>query len=207
MVKMKWLGWINFYFMMCALAIITFMIINRATIGNNKTPVVERILPAIPLPDIPTQPGISKEGLDLQTLMVATPDLIAAGRSKFQALCATCHGAEGKGDGVAGVALNPLPRNFTSLEGWTNGPQFEKVFISITEGITGTGMAPYGTLEALERIQLAHYVQSLAEAHPKPTPEGMAELDQKYALSVTQKAPNKISIDIAIQKIAKEVAQ
>jgi len=37
---------------------------------------------------------------------------IAAGKVKFDQLCATCHGANGKGDGPASAALNPKPRNF-----------------------------------------------------------------------------------------------
>ncbi len=40
---------------------------------------------------------------------------VAAGKAKFQQLCASCHGANGKGDGPAAAALNPHPRNFTDL--------------------------------------------------------------------------------------------
>lgn len=36
----------------------------------------------------------------------------AAGKAKYDQLCATCHGATGKGDGAAAAALNPKPRNF-----------------------------------------------------------------------------------------------
>lgn len=36
----------------------------------------------------------------------------AAGKVKYDSLCATCHGATGMGDGVASSALNPKPRNF-----------------------------------------------------------------------------------------------
>jgi mono/diheme cytochrome c family protein len=42
---------------------------------------------------------------------------VAAGDAKFQALCASCHGAGGKGDGPTGKALaaagQPAPRDFT----------------------------------------------------------------------------------------------
>lgn len=37
----------------------------------------------------------------------------SAGKAKFQQLCASCHGATGKGDGVASAALNPKPRNLS----------------------------------------------------------------------------------------------
>ena len=35
------------------------------------------------------------------------------GKTNFDTLCATCHGPAGKGDGPAGAALNPPPRDFT----------------------------------------------------------------------------------------------
>jgi cytochrome c553 len=42
---------------------------------------------------------------------------VAAGNAKFQALCVSCHGAEGKGDGPTGKALaaagQPAPRDFS----------------------------------------------------------------------------------------------
>ncbi len=40
-----------------------------------------------------------------------------AGKAKFQLLCASCHGAEGKGDGPTGLSLaaakQPAPRDFS----------------------------------------------------------------------------------------------
>jgi len=42
---------------------------------------------------------------------------VAAGNAKFQELCVSCHGAGGKGDGPAGMAVaaagQPAPRDFT----------------------------------------------------------------------------------------------
>lgn len=37
----------------------------------------------------------------------------AKGKKVFANNCATCHGATGKGDGVAAAALNPKPNNFS----------------------------------------------------------------------------------------------
>lgn len=64
----------------------------------------------------------------------------AAGKAKFQQLCATCHGASGKGDGVAAMGLNPKPRTFDAafLKGRTDA-QLEKV---IKDGGTAVGLSP-----------------------------------------------------------------
>ncbi len=39
---------------------------------------------------------------------------VEKGKAVFNGIgaCATCHGATGAGDGIAGAALNPKPRNF-----------------------------------------------------------------------------------------------
>jgi mono/diheme cytochrome c family protein len=48
---------------------------------------------------------------------VALAGDVAAGDAKFQALCVSCHGPGGKGDGPTGLALaaagQPAPRDFT----------------------------------------------------------------------------------------------
>lgn len=36
-------------------------------------------------------------------------DAVAKGKAEYTALCQTCHGATGAGDGPAGAALNPKP--------------------------------------------------------------------------------------------------
>lgn len=41
---------------------------------------------------------------------------VAAGNVKYQQLCASCHGAQGKGDGPAAKVLNPKPRNHTDAK-------------------------------------------------------------------------------------------
>lgn len=49
---------------------------------------------------------------------LATAGDVEAGNAKFQALCVSCHGPGGKGDGPTGAALaaagQPAPRDFTT---------------------------------------------------------------------------------------------
>ena len=47
-----------------------------------------------------------------------TATATAEAREVYKSRCATCHGEAGKGDGPAGAALNPKPRNYTDKEGW-----------------------------------------------------------------------------------------
>ena len=73
-----------------------------------------------------------------------TPENVAKGKEIYlgKGTCFTCHGSEGKGDGPAGAALNPSPRNF-------NNPEFHKIrtegemFWVVKNGSPGTGMISY----------------------------------------------------------------
>lgn len=73
----------------------------------------------------------------------ATPENIAKGKELFtgKATCFTCHGNEGRGDGIAGQALDPGPRNFHNpgLKKKSDG-EFNWV---IHNGSEGTGMISY----------------------------------------------------------------
>jgi len=80
------------------------------------------------------------------------------GKKLYAKLCAVCHGNKGKGDGVAGAALNPQPANFTSdkVKSQSDGALYWK----ITEG--RPPMASYKeTLTDEERWQLVNYIREL----------------------------------------------
>lgn len=78
-------------------------------------------------------------------LMLAAPargaDQISPAAEKeaqdiFKNRCTMCHGASGKGDGPAGVALNPKPRNWTDAA-WEKATPDEE----IQKAIVGGGQA------------------------------------------------------------------
>ncbi len=52
--------------------------------------------------------------------------------------CATCHGAEGKGDGVASAALKPKPASFHDQE-WQGSVTDENIAKAIVEGGPAVG--------------------------------------------------------------------
>jgi mono/diheme cytochrome c family protein len=154
--------------------------------------------------DVAVKKGITSPPVDIYKLSVATPELIAKGKGLFETTCATCHGPDGKGDGPAGAALNPKPRNFHELSGWTNGPTFEGMFITLQEGIVNRGMASYANIPPEERIAIIDYLRTLNPNYPPIKQEDLKTLDQAYSLSLGVKQPNKIPLKLAIQKILGE---
>ena len=102
---------------------------------------------------------------------------VEAGREKFQAFCASCHGPEGKGDGPTGKALaaagQPAPRDFskgefkldTDGDGKTGTDADLKNVI--TKGAMAYGgsamMAPVAGLSDQDLDNLVAFIRSLKE--------------------------------------------
>ena len=83
---------------------------------------------------------------------------VKQGKAIYAQFCAICHGDKGKGDGLAGGALNPKPANFTveKFNSQTDGA----VFWKLTEG--RPPMAGYKeTLSETQRWQLVSYLKTL----------------------------------------------
>jgi mono/diheme cytochrome c family protein len=79
------------------------------------------------------------------------------GKKIYAQLCAVCHGANGKGDGIAAASLNPKPANFKNAEiqKQTDGALFWK----ITNG--RAPMASYKeSLSETQRWQLINYIRT-----------------------------------------------
>lgn len=96
---------------------------------------------------------------EIQVAPTSWPD-IATGAKLFQANCVSCHGVQGKGDGIAGAALDPKPANFHDLDlVWNSAPY--KFFNTIRLGVPGTGMAAFPHFSDQEVWALAFYLKSL----------------------------------------------
>ena len=69
---------------------------------------------------------------------------IANGKAIFEGkgICFTCHGMGGKGDGDAGKALDPSPRNMTNAA-WHAAKNDGEMAWVIKNGSPGTGMIAY----------------------------------------------------------------
>jgi mono/diheme cytochrome c family protein len=98
----------------------------------------------------------------IQDPWVSSEQLVAAGKQLYQTNCAMCHGAEGRGDGVAGASLNPKPRNLVQ-GGWKLGGGRLGLMRALNEGISGTSMQAYKHLPINERWALVHFVNSITQ--------------------------------------------
>jgi len=82
---------------------------------------------------------------------------VEQGKKVAQINCASCHGAKGKGDGVAAAALSPKPADWTSkkVQAESDGEIFWKIS-------TGRGAMPsWKHLPESERWALVRYMRSL----------------------------------------------
>lgn len=98
-----------------------------------------------------------KEADKLKNPLAENGAELIKGKKLYNQMCAVCHGAKGKGDGVAGAALNPKPTNFTmaNVQAQTDGALFWK----LSEG--RTPMASYkNTLKEDQRWQLVNYLRT-----------------------------------------------
>jgi cytochrome c553 len=62
-------------------------------------------------------------------------------KTKFETLCATCHGTTGLGDGPAAAALDPKPRSYSDAE-WQTSVTDEHIAKVIVEGGAAAGKSP-----------------------------------------------------------------
>ena len=102
---------------------------------------------------------------------------VAAGNARFQALCVSCHGPGGKGDGPTGLALaaagQPAPRDFTvgdfKLDTDKDGTPGTDADIKnvITKGALVYGgsamMAPVQGLSPADQDNLVAFIRSLKQ--------------------------------------------
>lgn len=88
------------------------------------------------------------------------PDL-QLGSRVYAAQCASCHGMNGAGDGVAAEGLDPAPIAFTD-GGRAASRSVLALYQVISQGVEGTSMPSYANLSDDERWALAFFVGGLA---------------------------------------------
>tara|TARA_R110002096_G_scaffold195693_2_gene378368 strand:- start:7229 stop:9151 length:1923 start_codon:yes stop_codon:yes gene_type:complete len=101
------------------------------------------------------------EAYDVVTapIFVPAPGSVA---SLYAEQCSVCHGDSGRGDGLAGFALDPSPTNFHDV-GRARQRSLYGLYSTLTLGVTGTGMPSFSSLTENQRWSLAFYVAGLRD--------------------------------------------
>ncbi len=157
-----------------------------------------------PEADLPMIKGVLSPPVEVMNYFKPSNEVIEKGKILFTTNCVSCHGNEGKGDGVAGVNLNPKPRNFHELTNWTNGPELPKMYKTLNEGIINRGMASYANFPPEDRMAIISYIRIFNPSFPPITEAQLKEIDTTYSLAKGVKQPNQIPVKMAIEKIMKE---
>jgi mono/diheme cytochrome c family protein len=88
--------------------------------------------------------------------------MVTHGGKIYQNNCASCHGEKGAGDGVAGQAIVPPPRNL--IEGkWKKGGTSIALYTTLLEGIPGTSMVAFKHLSKNDRWALVQFIRSITQ--------------------------------------------
>ena len=113
----------------------------------------------------PKEPHPHPDGAKLTNPVAGNPASIEAGKKLYVELCGACHGDTGKGDGaMASFTGDPPPSDLTDAE-WKHGSTDGEIFLSIRDGIDGTGMKDFKDMKPAEIWHIVNYVKTLA---PKP---------------------------------------
>lgn len=142
--------------------------------------------------------------VDVFKLSEPTPDLLEKGKAFYNTNCSSCHGETGKGDGPAGLVMNPKPRNFTLKDGWINGRKISEIYKTLQEGILKSGMPAYNHVNPEELFAVIHYVRTFAPDFPKDTQSDLQALNDTYKLSQGKKSAGQIPTSKSLTLIVNE---
>jgi mono/diheme cytochrome c family protein len=125
--------------------------------GTFGTPAASKIA-ASNDPDV----GAKAEALGL------TPDSLTQGGKSFRYHCLKCHNITGDGRGPAANSMYPFPRDYRRglfkfvSSGDGGKPRRADLMRTLSDGLRGTAMPPFGLLPETERDLLARYVTYLS---------------------------------------------
>lgn len=154
--------------------------------------------------EVVAKKGGMVEGVTFEEVASLTPELEKKGEELFKSTCASCHGEDGKGKGVAAAGLNPPPRNFTDKNNWKNGSNPAGIYTTLQQGITGSAMVAYDYIPPKDKIALIYYISKFAGGKFEFTQADYDEINSQFKISESRVEPNQIPIALAKTKLFEE---
>jgi mono/diheme cytochrome c family protein len=101
---------------------------------------------------------------NLRNPTVPSSEAVSRGRATFRERCIACHGDRGRGDGAAGLPLDPKPADLVlHVPQHTDG----ELYYMVSVGFPQSAMPPWrGVLTEQQRWELVHYLRVLASGNP-----------------------------------------
>ncbi|MEP0860105.1 MAG: cytochrome c [Ignavibacterium sp.] len=194
------------YFLIVGVLIGLYFVSKLEFLTRQKVPPVLRDTVAVS--DLQMREAKVVPPVNLAEIKNATPQLLSEGETLYKSNCASCHGETGAGGGPASAGLNPAPRNFTSADGWKNGPKLSQIYTTLQEGIPGSAMVSYDYLLPEQKFALAHYIRTnFVPNPPEDTQADLDALDATYNLSAGQEIPAQIPVAVAKTILTQENEQ
>lgn len=129
-------------------------------------------------------------------------DLNIDGAALYRNYCASCHGPQGDGSGLPGVA-----RNFNDRPKWKKTNKVTDIYRTLMEGIAGTQMRAFPNFTPWEMVALAHTVRSFIREGAEPiTEEDYAALVAQFELDKIQGPKESIPVEKAMDLLEQEAA-
>ncbi|MCF8412699.1 MAG: cytochrome c [Melioribacteraceae bacterium] len=194
-------GWSYIYIFVIIVALGVYYVKSINAVTSNATN--PRITPISSKTEVPMAKGGLLPAVNFNVVSQPNPEMLEKGKELYTQNCASCHGDNGLGNGVAGATLNPAPRNFVNPVKWTNGNKFSDMYKTLQEGILTNGMAAYEYIPVADRFAIIHYVRTFGE-YPELTDSELSDLDLIYNLTQETLKPNTIPVDLAIEKLTTE---
>lgn len=95
-----------------------------------------------------------------------SPEARDRGRALYVRHCALCHGIHADGQGIRREGLSTSPRDFTSAA-WQRQVTPRTIFFALREGVTGTAMPSWKSLDESDAWDLVAFLLSVGEPSAK----------------------------------------
>jgi mono/diheme cytochrome c family protein len=105
--------------------------------------------------------------IDVPVAQLRSDEARSRGRALFLEHCTLCHGERADGHGLRREAFNRPPADFTD-PAWQRRTSDRRAYFAIREGVAGTAMPSWRSLEEGETWDLVAYVKTVADAPRNP---------------------------------------